>query len=138
MVGLIWLVQLVHYPLFAQVGRSAYPDYHRTHTSRITWIVAPAMLIEAILTVGCVLALPSLFSALAAALLAVAWLSTFLIQVPLHGRLTQGLDLAILRRLVTTNWIRTAAWSGRGVLSLLMVAQAVELASRTPGPGGVL
>lgn len=137
MVGLIWIVQLVHYPLFAQVGQASYPDYHRSHTSRITWIVAPAMLIEAILTVGCVLSLPSVFSALAAALLAIAWLSTFLIQVPLHGRLTQGLDLAILRRLVTTNWVRTAAWSGRGVLSLLMVAQAVELASRAAGPGGI-
>lgn len=137
MVGLIWIVQLVHYPLFAQVGQASYPDYHRSHSSRITWIVAPAMLIEAILTVGCVLSLPSVFSALAAALLAVAWLSTFLIQVPLHGRLTQGLDLAILRRLVTTNWVRTAAWSGRGVLSLLMVAPAVELASRAAGPGGI-
>lgn len=137
MVGLIWIVQLVHYPLFAQVGRSAYPDYHRAHTSRITWIVAPAMLIEAILTVGCVLSLPSVFSALAAALLAVAWLSTFLIQVPMHGRLTQCLDMGIVRKLVVTNWVRTAAWSGRGVLSLIMVAQAVELASRTAGPGGI-
>ena len=46
MTGLIWLIQCVHYPLFAQVGAEAFQDYHARHTQWITPIVGPLMLIE--------------------------------------------------------------------------------------------
>ena len=46
MVGLIWFVQIVHYPLFAQVGRDEFPLYERRHKAWTTWIVAPLMLTE--------------------------------------------------------------------------------------------
>jgi len=46
MVGLIWLVQIVHYPLFAQVGKDTFLAYHQRHTRWITSIVAPLMLLE--------------------------------------------------------------------------------------------
>jgi hypothetical protein len=52
------------------------------------------------------------------ALLAIIWLSTALVQVPCHGLLEKGFDAAIHRRLVTTNWTRTVAWSLRGLLAL--------------------
>ena len=32
MVGLIWLVQIVHYPLFAHVGADTFLAYHQRHT----------------------------------------------------------------------------------------------------------
>ncbi|HEX2205610.1 MAG TPA: hypothetical protein VHG91_20025 [Longimicrobium sp.] len=46
------------------------------------------------------------------------WLSTALLQVPMHGRLERGFDAAAHRRLVATNWVRTVAWTARGVLLL--------------------
>ena len=46
MVGLIWLVQIVHYPLFARIGDSGFCDYHKRHTRRMTLLVAPLMLLE--------------------------------------------------------------------------------------------
>ena len=52
------------------------------------------------------------------ALLAVIWLSTALVQVPLHRRLQGGFDAAAHRRLVRTNWLRTAAWTLRAALAL--------------------
>jgi hypothetical protein len=55
------------------------------------------------------------------ALLAVNWLSTFLVQVPLHARLGTGFDAAAHRRLVLSNSLRTLAWTGRGVLALVML-----------------
>ena len=53
--GLIWFVQLVHYPLFPLVGASDFVRYEREHTRRVTWIVAPLMILEAITAVALVL-----------------------------------------------------------------------------------
>ena len=36
--GLIWFVQLVHYPLFSFVGAGDFVRYEREHTRRVTWI----------------------------------------------------------------------------------------------------
>ena len=49
-------------------------------------------------------------------LLAVIWLSTFFLQVPLHDRLSRGHDLAAIDSLVRGNAIRTAAWTARALL----------------------
>jgi hypothetical protein len=42
------------------------------------------------------------------------------VQVRLHSRLADGFDAAIHRRLVQSNWLRTAAWTGRGILVLII------------------
>lgn len=115
LVGLIWLVQLVQYPLFAQVGMDAFPAYHARHTRQITGVVAPLMLIElasAALLVARGMTNPWLLASLAP--LACLWLSTWRVQLPLHERLSHGFDAEVHRRLVTSNWWRTAAWSLRG------------------------
>lgn len=46
MVGLIWFVQVVHYPLFAAVDAAESPVYARLHQRRTTWVVGPPMLVE--------------------------------------------------------------------------------------------
>jgi hypothetical protein len=115
LVGLIWTVQLVQYPLFADVGPDAFPAFHARHTRQITWVVAPLMLAElatAVLLVARGPASPWLLASLVP--LAAVWLSTWLVQVPLHDRLADGFDAAAHGRLVATNWIRTAAWTLRG------------------------
>lgn len=127
MVGLIWLVQLVHYPLFALVGPNRFRTYHAAHASQITWIVAPVMGIELITALLLALAPPAGVPAPAVwvglALVAVNWGSTALLQVPLHSRLAGGFDAAAHASLVSTNWIRTAAWTARGALVLWMAAE---------------
>ncbi|MEM1060732.1 MAG: hypothetical protein AAGJ97_00240, partial [Planctomycetota bacterium] len=50
------------------------------------------------------------------ALVGSIWLSTFLVQVPLHARLERGFDETAHRRLVGSNVWRTAAWTFRGLL----------------------
>ena len=130
MTGLIWFVQIVHYPLFAAVAKSEFPAYERRHASLTTWVVAPPMLIE-LASWGLLLASrPGELSTdsllIGGALLAVIWLSTFLIQVPCHNRLTLGFDASVHRRLVLSNWIRTAAWTARSALLLDMVAGLIR------------
>ena len=46
------------------------------------------------------------------------WLATALFSVPLHGRVSGEDGARARRRLVATNWARTAMWSVRGVLVL--------------------
>ena len=48
MVGVIWFVQIVHYPLMARVSASEFAAYEREHQNRTTFVVAPTMLIEAV------------------------------------------------------------------------------------------
>ncbi len=126
LVGLIWTVQVVHYPLFAGVGERGYAAYQRSHMGRITWIVAPAMFLElfAAGAVAWVVGTPLAWGG--AALLALVWLSTFAVQVPLHARLTESFDPAVHRRLVASNWARTLLWSARGVIALLLLYPLLE------------
>jgi hypothetical protein len=124
MLGVIWFVQVVHYPLFATTAREGFRAYEERHTFLTTWVVAPAMLVEAGTALGLFwfppLGVSTWQLAIGLALLAVIWLSTALVQVPCHKRLSQGFDAATHRRLVGTNWIRTVAWSLRGLLVLWM------------------
>ena len=126
MVGLIWFVQVVHYPLYDRVGGDVFPVYQQAHMRRTSWVVGPAMLAEAATTVALLIWQPTTVDPrapwLGAALLAVVWLSTRLQQVPRHAELSRGFDADAHRRLVTSNWLRTVAWSARGALSLYLLA----------------
>jgi hypothetical protein len=48
MAGIIWSVQLVQYPSFAQVDSASFPRFHTRHSNAISIIVAPLMIAEAI------------------------------------------------------------------------------------------
>ena len=125
LVGLIWFVQLVHYPLYPAVAATAFVAYEREHCRRITPLVLPLMLAELAAATLLVLAAPTDATRtlvwLGAALLAVVWASTFLQQVPCHRRLELQADRLAMRRLVRTNWLRTAAWTLRGAIAVLLL-----------------
>lgn len=120
LVGLIWVIQLVQYPQFSGIGREAFVGYHAQYTQRILWVVGPLMLAE-ILTLGWLLAfrppgIPEWEFWVAAALVLVLWISTAFVQVPFHNRLSSGFEPAAHGGLVATNWIRTVAWTARGLI----------------------
>lgn len=137
MTGLIWFVQVVHYPLFAAVGSDAFPNYSRLHQTLTTFVVGPPMLVEAVTAAILVFARPAGVSATLAwtglALVIVIWLSTALLQVPAHGRLVSGFDPSTGAFLVSTNWIRTIAWSARGAVAVAMIAGALAARGSTGG-----
>ena len=124
--GLIWTVQLLHYPLMDGVGGEAFAPYHARHTRRMTWIVALLMPAELLASAWIVFALPARISPALAwaglALVLVVWAATAALSVPAHARLAQGFDARAHRRLVHTNWIRTVAWSLRAVIALWMIS----------------
>jgi len=126
MTGLIWYVQVVHYPLMAGWPHERFADWEALHRERTGAVVIPAMLLEAAATVLFVLrpprGVPAWLPGTAAAALAGIWASTFFLQIPCHTLLSLGWDETVHARLVATNWIRTCLWTAR----LLLAAVAVH------------
>jgi hypothetical protein len=130
LVGLIWMVQIVHYPLFADVGAENYIRYQERHQNNITLIVGPVMLIElatAILLLGYLeRSVDRWLVYVGIGLIVLIWLSTALIQVPCHEKLVRGFEPVAYRWLVYSNWIRTIAWTVRGGLMIWMLSRLLE------------
>lgn len=127
MTGLIWFVQIVHYPLFVAVGADAFAAYETAHQRLTGYVVAPIMAVEMATAVGgLAIDWPSgleTTTVVAFGLLLVIWLSTAFVQIPCHHRLSTGFDADVHRRLVATNWIRTIAWTARsGLLGMALLA----------------
>jgi hypothetical protein len=122
--GLIWVIQVVHYPLMDQVADDRFREFHARHTRLISWVVVPPMAIElataGLLIWSCPPGVSPTLPAAGAALLAVVWLSTFGLQMPSHHRLGTGWDPGVHRRLVCTNWIRTWAWTLRSAIAVMI------------------
>lgn len=125
LVGLIWTIQIVHYPLFGSVGADDYAAYQTSHMSRITYVVAPVMLAE--LLTAFYFAFVSyepinpIYFRVGLAFVLIIWASTVFVQSPIHGKLAQNFDAGLVRRLVLTNWIRTFLWTLRGALILWII-----------------
>ena len=125
--GLIWIVQLVHYPSFHFVDKVKFFEFNRFHQASISVIVLPAMLIE----LSCAIALFWLFPSSAAhisslVLVTIIWLSTFFLSVPCHGKLLRQRSSQTIKRLVNTNWIRTISWSLRLVLTGYLLSDLIN------------
>ncbi len=132
MTGLIWFVQVVHYPLFAAVDDPAFVGYTRRHGTLTSYVVAPPMLLELATALAALMPAlrPGFVSAptavVSAALVLGIWASTGLLQVPLHERLGRSRDLALVHSLVQGNWLRTVAWSARALLLLLCLRRMLQ------------
>ena len=128
MFGLIWFVQVVHYPLFAAVGREGFVSYETAHRRRAAFVVGPLMAAEGLTAVLLAIAPPAgVWEALPVAgvvLLGVIHMSTVWLQVPRHAELNEGYDDATLRRLVLSNWVRTVGWSVRCTIAVAMMLGA--------------
>lgn len=124
MFGLIWFVQVVHYPLMGSVGEAFFVAYERKHTILTTYVVMPAMLIE-LGTAGLLLIQAPKDPVWWANAIGVGliWASTFFIQVPLHGQLSEQFSESAHLQLVQSNWIRTVLWTLRSGLLVYVLFQ---------------
>ncbi|MCF7688937.1 MAG: hypothetical protein K9M98_14045 [Cephaloticoccus sp.] len=118
MVGLIWFAQIVHYPLLGAVGPEESVAYQRQHMHLTSLVVAGPMLLELATAIALVWLVGGSLAWGGLLLIAVIWATTGLVLVPVHDRLAQGFASATHRRLVRWNWVRTVAWTGRGVMAL--------------------
>ena len=129
MVGLIWTIQLVHYPLFARVGSDGFTAYEADHTRRMGWVLALPATLE-VLTGGLLVwdrpeGVPLWIVIASGFLLFLIWLVTIAVQVPHHTSLSAGFDLGRIHSLVASNWSRTLLWTARGFAVGWMVVLAI-------------
>ena len=129
MCGLIWFVQLVHYPLFRHLEGEQAQKYSLDNQRRTPWVVIPLMLMEMI-TALCLAAWPPVaigrgMAIVGVGLILVIWGSTAGLQMPLHARLErEGHPPEVVTKLVASNWLRTALWTARAILAVWMMSVA--------------
>lgn len=121
--GLIWIVQLVHYPFFKYVSGEKFEEAMGFHRKRISLIVVPVMFAELLSSFWL-----SFFSSsytnyhiTGFVTVLLIWGITFTAQVPLHGKLSQSFDHQLVDKLVRSNWIRTALWSTKATIGIWLL-----------------
>jgi len=119
MTGLIWIVQVIHYPSFKFLDRDRFSEFEKFHLRRVAFLVTPIMVLE--LCSGLALFYfwkkvyfwPMLINII---LLGIIWLVTIFLSRPYHVRLLKRFDLNLLHKLINTNWIRTILWTFRCII----------------------
>lgn len=121
--GLIWTVQLVHYPSFMYISDFSFQQFSSFHQKKISLIVGPLMALE--LVTGIILIAENNHYVLLINFLGIllTMAATILISMPLHRILTRRKAYPVIKKLVSTNWIRTFLWSGRSLLLFYFVLQ---------------
>ena len=118
MVGVIWVIQLLHYPSFHFINDQRYIEFQHFHMHRISFIVVPVMLIELASALLLAYFFESSLTIILLALVLGIWAITFIFFTNMHQKLTDGYEPSIVDRLVQINWSRTALWSLRLIILL--------------------
>lgn len=125
--GLIWTVQIVHYPSFLDVGTKEYLAFQQNHMKNISLLVMPLMLLE--LGMGIYLQVEHIRTHIhwlvyvATFLLLLIWIVTMFVASPLHGKLlNKGYEVQNIQKLISSNWIRTLAWTGKTAIFFYLLS----------------
>ena len=119
MVGVIWVIQLVHYPAFHFIDKDMYASFQKFHMNGISLIVVPVMVLE--LATGVLLLLgnsKNILIIISFSLLILIWAITGLYFSSAHGKLITGYNTLVVDKLVLMNWIRTILWTLKMLLLL--------------------
>ena len=121
-VVLIWAVQLVIYPSFGYYTKDNLQHWHQSYTLRVTFVVLPLMLTQLVLVGLQLYQAQNWYTVSSAIIIAILWLQTFLVFVPLHQSIDFGdLKKDVCKQLVKKNWWRTFLWSVLFLISLLYI-----------------
>ncbi len=106
--------------MFLKVDRNNFPNYHMNYTFYISKIVLPLMILELFLVIEMLVNSYTIYSLVSIILVSVIWLSTFLIQVPLHNKISEKYCETKIKTLISSNWIRTFAWLTKLIVLFLL------------------
>lgn len=125
MSGVIWIIQVVHYPSFHYIESSQFQNFSNMHRKNITFIVGPLMCIELLSSIV-LFKITASYSMQLANLLTLAgiWFVTIRFSIPCHMQLSEQKNQAALKRLIRTNWTRTVLWNSRCILHVGLYFQA--------------
>ena len=121
LVGIILITQFISYPLFKNVGLD-FSVFHKKYVNLMGFVVAPIMILE--LVIVSILFINDFDNTIIRAIavsVVLIWTSTFLIQVPIHNKLSILKDLEKINLLIKSNIIRTFLWTIKLILSTLIL-----------------
>ena len=113
MVGIIWVIQIVHYPSFHYIDKDRYVSFQNFHMNKISYIVIPVMSIEAISGIILLYNDQTVLFIISLIILLVIWTLTAFYFTRTHQLLANGYKKDIVRKLVQANWVRTGLWTLR-------------------------
>lgn len=106
---LILLTQVLIYPSFLRVPEASFASYHRFHSARIFWIVAPLTLLDVLASLA--LLLMAVKGAWGNAVLCLLpLLGTFAFYAPLHSKIERDFSWGLVNMLVKNNFWRVLFW----------------------------
>jgi len=122
--GILWFVQLVHYPLFNEIPAKNMVNYGYYHMQKISGIINLLFIVDFITIVFLLLLVNSDLSAT----LMVINISIFLFIVfltritflPIHQQLSKNPNSTLIAKLINLNWIRTLVWSLKVIFLLII------------------
>ena len=130
--GTMITLQIQHYALYPQVGRDGFAAYVRANNkAALVPAILPAVLLL-VTSLTLLLERPKFmngaeaFAAFVLNLIALA--SSFLWQRRLQSEMAEtGYDEQKVRRLISTNWIRTGAFLIQGLLATAVTLRAIQM-----------
>ncbi len=120
MVGMIWTIQIVHYPLFAFVGSETYEDFQAKHVEVIGLLLVVPWLVEGLSALVLLVCLSGSLRKLAvvgAVLMASIMALSAFVSAPAHGDLASGFNAEVHNDLMFGNLIRSILWTARGCIA---------------------
>lgn len=132
LVGLIWMIQRVHYPSFASIHPDRYETFQQRHMEAMGRLIGLPWLIEGLSVLAVFLWAPTtemrVIAAVGGLLEAVVIAVTIWSSIPAHAALSAGFSAAAHERLLQSNWARTAAWTLRGLLAVALLVVTLRAA----------
>ncbi len=127
--GQMWFVQLVIYPLFARVGELEYVGYHRFYARRIPLpVIVPgfASFVAPIALGYFGPAVPGWMTAANVLAGLGSGAVTLALQIPRHGRLQRARDASVIEELVRYNWLRTSCVTVQALVTFGMLLRVFD------------
>lgn len=109
---LIWMVQLLIYPSFKYFSTPALRTWHERYTFNMALIVIPLMFGQLLVYGTQVYRTQTSFAVCGLMIVIALWIFTLSHFVPLHKAINDNTSSQnTLKRLVSSNWIRTVLWT---------------------------
>ena len=121
LLGLILVIHFVHYKSFNFIDIEKFVEFHKFHTKNISFLVIPLMIIEVVISIIICYFYFSILSLINLSLVALIWITTFLLQVPSHNKLSTGKSITEIEKLVSGIVFRVYLWVFKAIVSTLII-----------------